>query len=273
MSCDYRRGKYWERLTDWYRTQVPESVREAFEDAIRDAIEDGLEDVRLPNSTRGSLGRRRRTRPRAYALEATYRRGKDAARVRNEPWTARERRELEQKTGRLLDWIRSMGVPDEASPVHGKSGLPKVSSQAGYAAVYDRLVGAGITVGVPATTSAGPAAPGDAPDRLAAPQGRGGNLTPGTSGATPGRTGARVRLKRTTASAPSPGTVHKAPDDVGDTPVFAGTLVPVRSLFDHLARGGTLDEFVSRFPSVTREQAIAALTRARDSVPAGARPA
>ena len=40
------------------------------------------------------------------------------------------------------------------------------------------------------------------------------------------------------------------------TPVFAGTRVPVESLFDHLEAGHSLDEFLSDFPSVTRQQAI-----------------
>ena len=42
--------------------------------------------------------------------------------------------------------------------------------------------------------------------------------------------------------------------------------MPVQSLFDYLERGETLDEFLRQFPSVKREQAIAALEIARDSV-------
>ncbi|HEY1300134.1 MAG TPA: DUF433 domain-containing protein [Stellaceae bacterium] len=60
------------------------------------------------------------------------------------------------------------------------------------------------------------------------------------------------------------------PDILGGTPVFAGTRVPVRSLFDYLEGGDTLDEFLAQFPSVTREQAIAVLDRARDSLLADA---
>jgi len=49
----------------------------------------------------------------------------------------------------------------------------------------------------------------------------------------------------------------------GGTPCFAGTRVPVASLFDHLETGYTIDDFLSQFPSVTREQAIALLEEAK----------
>lgn len=66
--------------------------------------------------------------------------------------------------------------------------------------------------------------------------------------------------------------VHCNPDILGGTPVFVGTRVPVQSLFDHLEGGDTLDEFLRQFPSAKREQAVAALDLARDSLLAGARP-
>lgn len=46
------------------------------------------------------------------------------------------------------------------------------------------------------------------------------------------------------------------PDILGGQPVFAGTRVPVESLFDHLEAGVSLDEFLDDFPTVTREQAV-----------------
>jgi len=66
--------------------------------------------------------------------------------------------------------------------------------------------------------------------------------------------------------------VHSDSDILGGTPVFVGTRVPVQSVFDYLEGGETLDEFLRQFPSVRREQAIAALDLARDSLLAGARP-
>jgi uncharacterized protein (DUF433 family) len=52
---------------------------------------------------------------------------------------------------------------------------------------------------------------------------------------------------------------HSAPEILGGTPVFVGTRVPVQSLFDYLEGGDTLNEFLKQFPSVRREQAVAAL--------------
>jgi len=46
--------------------------------------------------------------------------------------------------------------------------------------------------------------------------------------------------------------------------VFAGTRVPVSALVDYLEAGHSLDEFLDHFPSVRREQAIAALEILRD---------
>ena len=69
-----------------------------------------------------------------------------------------------------------------------------------------------------------------------------------------------------------PEVIHSDPDILSGTPVFVGTRVPAQSLFDYLEGGDTLDEFLRQFPSVTREQAVAALDLARDSVLAGARP-
>jgi len=65
--------------------------------------------------------------------------------------------------------------------------------------------------------------------------------------------------------------VHSDPEILGGTPVFVGTRVPVRTLFDYLEGGDTLDEFLRQFPSVRREHAIAALNLARESLLADAR--
>jgi uncharacterized protein (DUF433 family) len=58
---------------------------------------------------------------------------------------------------------------------------------------------------------------------------------------------------------------------LGGTPVFASTRVPVRSLFDYLEAGETLDEFLHQFPSLKREQAVAVLALAREALIARAR--
>src|SRR5947209_6265148 len=64
--------------------------------------------------------------------------------------------------------------------------------------------------------------------------------------------------------------IHSDPEILGGTPVFFGTRVPVQSLFDYLEGGETLDEFLHQFPSVKRDQALAALEIARDSLLASA---
>ena len=56
-----------------------------------------------------------------------------------------------------------------------------------------------------------------------------------------------------------PAVVHSDPEKLGGTPVFVGTRVPVKSLLDYLEGGHRLDDFLDDFPTVTREQAVAAL--------------
>jgi len=51
------------------------------------------------------------------------------------------------------------------------------------------------------------------------------------------------------------------PDILGGTPVFKGTRVPVKTLFDYLENNYTLEEFLEYFPSVTREVARTLLER------------
>jgi uncharacterized protein (DUF433 family) len=73
--------------------------------------------------------------------------------------------------------------------------------------------------------------------------------------------------------ASQPSVVHSDPEILGGTPVFIGTRVPLRNLIDYLERGHSLDEFLDAFPSVSREQAVAALEAAHEVLAAGARAA
>lgn len=57
--------------------------------------------------------------------------------------------------------------------------------------------------------------------------------------------------------------VHSNPNILGGTPVFVGTRVPLKALIDYLEAGDSLDVFLAHFPTVTREQAVAALELAR----------
>jgi uncharacterized protein (DUF433 family) len=67
--------------------------------------------------------------------------------------------------------------------------------------------------------------------------------------------------------------VHSDPEILGGTPVFMGTRVPVRTLLDYLEAGDSLNEFLEDFPSVTREQAVAALQLAKQMLESHANPA
>lgn len=53
--------------------------------------------------------------------------------------------------------------------------------------------------------------------------------------------------------------ISRDPEVMGGVPVFAGTRVPVASLFEHLKAGDRLDDFIDSFPTVTRLQAEAIL--------------
>ena len=54
-----------------------------------------------------------------------------------------------------------------------------------------------------------------------------------------------------------------SPDRLSGTPVFAGTRVPVLTLVDYLEAGDSLDDFLSDFPSVSREHVITVLEVAK----------
>lgn len=55
------------------------------------------------------------------------------------------------------------------------------------------------------------------------------------------------------------------PEVQGGAVVFAGTRVPLKNLIDYLEAGDSLEEFLDDFPSVTREQAVAALELAQEA--------
>lgn len=56
--------------------------------------------------------------------------------------------------------------------------------------------------------------------------------------------------------------VHSDPEVMHGQPVFRGTRVPVRTLFDYIEAGDPLERFLDHFPSVRREQAVAVLEEA-----------
>ena len=50
-----------------------------------------------------------------------------------------------------------------------------------------------------------------------------------------------------------------SPDFQSGEPVFNGTRVPVKALFDYLGAGDPLDQFLAQFPDVSREHAAAVI--------------
>lgn len=64
--------------------------------------------------------------------------------------------------------------------------------------------------------------------------------------------------------------IHSDPDTLGGTPVFVGTRVPVKNLLDYLEGGHSLADFLEDFPTVSKEQAVAALQEAKNLLVANA---
>ncbi|MDE0146013.1 MAG: DUF433 domain-containing protein [Nitrospira sp.] len=57
--------------------------------------------------------------------------------------------------------------------------------------------------------------------------------------------------------------INKDPEILGGTPVFSGTRVPIRILIEYLEAGDRLDDFLENYPTVSRNQVIEVLKRAK----------
>lgn len=64
--------------------------------------------------------------------------------------------------------------------------------------------------------------------------------------------------------------VERVPDRGSGAWVFKGSRVPVRALFENLEAGASLDNFLEWFPGIAREQAVAVLRHAEDTLMAAA---
>lgn len=60
--------------------------------------------------------------------------------------------------------------------------------------------------------------------------------------------------------------IERSPTILDGTPVFAGTRVPAQTLIDYLEAGDRLEDFLVDFPTVSREQAVAALALAKEAL-------
>ena len=64
----------------------------------------------------------------------------------------------------------------------------------------------------------------------------------------------------------SPDLITIDPDILGGAPVFKGTRVPVKTLFEYLENNYSLEEFLECFPSVSRELALRVLERSEQTL-------
>ncbi len=60
--------------------------------------------------------------------------------------------------------------------------------------------------------------------------------------------------------------ISSSPKRLGGEPCFTGTRVPVRALIDYIEGGHPLPEFLTDFPAVSREHAVAVLELARQAL-------
>lgn len=72
----------------------------------------------------------------------------------------------------------------------------------------------------------------------------------------------RAKISRVTVS----DVITSDPEIQGGAVVFTGPRVPLKNLIDYLEAGDSLEEFLDDFPSVSREQAVAALELAREAL-------
>ncbi len=71
---------------------------------------------------------------------------------------------------------------------------------------------------------------------------------------------------------PAAQVIQRSSEVLGGTAVFRGTRVPVRTLLEYFEKGQRLDDFLSDFPTVSSEQALAVLELARRALTGDADP-
>ena len=70
----------------------------------------------------------------------------------------------------------------------------------------------------------------------------------------------------TTMAANLKSLIQRSNEVLGGTPVFAGTRVPVQSLLDYLEEGKSIEDFLSDFPTVKKEQVLKMLKAVKESL-------
>lgn len=64
-----------------------------------------------------------------------------------------------------------------------------------------------------------------------------------------------------------PQLIEVDPEKMSGAPCFTGTRVPVTHLFDYLGAGDSVDEFLTDFPTVTRQQVLGVLELMKARLP------
>jgi uncharacterized protein (DUF433 family) len=60
--------------------------------------------------------------------------------------------------------------------------------------------------------------------------------------------------------------IETSAEIMGGTPVFKGTRVPLQTFIDYLEAGDSTNDFLSDFPTVSKEQVINALESMRENL-------
>ncbi|MBI3150528.1 MAG: hypothetical protein HYZ21_00195 [Chloroflexi bacterium] len=186
MSCDYQRNRIWCGIRSWYRHHVSETVRDKFEGTVEDFVkewiknaleEDGKRAIKayekvekerekkqkpVPTSVRKDKNAKKSGKRRepikpliiheqviADPFERVYRQTKEIIVPGHIQWKDDQREEMTEKMRRVMHWMHVRGETPDANPIHGKHGLPRISSVAAYAVVHDWLTAQGVKMKSP----------------------------------------------------------------------------------------------------------------------------
>lgn len=183
MSCDYQRNRIWCGIRSWYRHHISETIRDKFESTaeefVKEWIQNALEDegkkaikvyetnekkrktkppvnIRKDKKVKKSGTGREPVKPLiiheqviADPFEKVYRQTKEIIVPGHIQWKDDQREEMTEKMRRVMHWMHVHGETPGANPIHGKHGLPRISSVAAYAVVHDWLTAQGVKMKSP----------------------------------------------------------------------------------------------------------------------------
>lgn len=190
MSCDYQRNRIWDGFRPWYRHHISETMRDKFEGAIEDFVKEWIKNSLDDEGKRAikvyeKREKKKRTKPQKPApvslrkdkkdkksgkgrelvkpliinqhviadpFEKVYRQTKEIIVPGHIQWKDDQREEMTEKMRRVMHWMQVHGETPDANPIHGKHGLPRISSVAAYAVVHDWLTAQGMKMKSPFDT-------------------------------------------------------------------------------------------------------------------------